>query len=524
MKNNLFSNFPQLQGLNVNGQSCQIEFKPGTVLADDIDKEVVSSFVSSFADDTRVGKSINSPADVEKLQADLNFIYDWENRNNMQFNSDKFECVRYGKTAELKKSSKYTTQDLQTIEEKEVVRDLGLIMNNGGMPVADQLKTGQPVKAESFESVSIYFSDIVGFTALCANSKPLEVVELLNDLYTHFDQIIGHYDVYKVETIGDAYMVVSGLPIFNAGQHAVEIANMALHLLNAIKSFSIRHQPGERLKLRIGIHSGPCVAGVVGQKMPRYCLFGDTVNTASRMESTGQAFKIHISEAFKLILDKVGNYEVDERGLIDIKGKGEMRTYWLVDRKQKIADTTSPNMKYQQNSRESLRQNGGTTSLKTKSQQNIGGTTSPTTKFQKNIDVTNSPITKNYQNNGGKTPPISRNQYHIFYENKSQKLEDPKHGNPREVSMFTPGETPDEFKFQLPYWKRFIHKPRDVTILPPPPSYHHRKTGSQRRGPPINSGSFSLSMDHTDLSIFFPDYDKSWHVNGRCSEPTVKFQ
>jgi class 3 adenylate cyclase len=94
--------------------------------------------------------------------------------------------------------------------------------------------------------------------------------------------------VYKVETIGDAYMVVSGLPKRNGINHAGEIASMSLHLLNAIKQFRIRHRPDDLIKLRIGIHSGSCVAGVVGLKMPRYCLFGDTVNTTSRMESNGQ--------------------------------------------------------------------------------------------------------------------------------------------------------------------------------------------------------------------------------------------
>ena len=113
------------------------------------------------------------------------------------------------------------------------------------------------------------------------------MVDLLNDLYTTFDSIIGNYDVYKVETIGDAYMVVSGLPKKNGIKHAGEIASMSLHLLSAIKRFKIRHRPNDTLKLRIGIHSGTCVAGVVGLKMPRYCLFGDTVNTASRMESNG---------------------------------------------------------------------------------------------------------------------------------------------------------------------------------------------------------------------------------------------
>lgn len=114
-----------------------------------------------------------------------------------------------------------------------------------------------------------------------------KVIDLLNDLYTLFDSIIENYYVYKVETIGDAYMVVGGVPQSNGILHAGEIASLSLHLLAAIKQFRMRHRPHDTLKLRIGIHSGPCVAGVVGLKMPRYCLFGDTVNTASRMESTG---------------------------------------------------------------------------------------------------------------------------------------------------------------------------------------------------------------------------------------------
>ncbi|XP_074039726.1 guanylyl cyclase at 32E [Leptinotarsa decemlineata] len=196
--------------------------------------------------------------------------------------------------------------------------------------VADALKKGEKVEAESFECVTIYFSDIVGFTELSAVSTPLQVIDLLNDLYTCFDSIISHYDVYKVETIGDAYMVVSGLPLRNGDRHAGEVASMALHLLTKIKKFQIKHRQGEVLQLRIGIHSGHVVAGVVGLKMPRYCLFGDTVNTASRMESSGQAFRIHISHATYLLLQRLGGYTCEERGVIPIKGKGDMQTYWLV--------------------------------------------------------------------------------------------------------------------------------------------------------------------------------------------------
>ncbi|CAL1270052.1 unnamed protein product [Larinioides sclopetarius] len=196
--------------------------------------------------------------------------------------------------------------------------------------VAEQLMRGEAVIPESFDAVTIYFSDIVGFTEMSATSTPMEVVTFLNDLYTVFDSIIGNYDVYKVETIGDAYMVVSGLPIRNGNHHAAEISSMALDLLEAVKTFKIRHKPAQSLLLRIGIHSGPVVAGVVGLTMPRYCLFGDTVNTASRMESNGLPLKIHISDQCKKILETLGGYEVQPRGLVQMKGKGEMETYWLI--------------------------------------------------------------------------------------------------------------------------------------------------------------------------------------------------
>ncbi|XP_063163876.1 guanylate cyclase 2G-like [Candoia aspera] len=195
--------------------------------------------------------------------------------------------------------------------------------------IGEQLVAGRSVEPESFESVSIFFSDIVGFTKLCSFSSPLQVVTLLNDLYSLFDNIIQIYDVYKVETIGDAYMVVSGLPIPNGAKHVEEIATMSLHFLSAIISFKIRHLPNEKLRVRIGIHTGPVVAGVVGITRPRYCLFGDTVNTASRMESTSLPLQIHVSNISANALQRIGGYNLQERGTVRIKGKGQQRTFWL---------------------------------------------------------------------------------------------------------------------------------------------------------------------------------------------------
>lgn len=217
---------------------------------------------------------------------------------------------------------------VQLVEEKKKTE--ALLHRMLPKSVANQLMRGESVIPESFDAVTIYFSDIVGFTAMSASSTPMEVVTFLNDLYIVFDDIISHYDVYKVETIGDAYMVVSGLPIRNGDNHAGEIAFMALELLESIHSFKIRHKPNQTLKLRIGIHTGPVAAGVVGLTMPRYCLFGDTVNTASRMESNGEPLKIHISPQCKDYLDRLGGYYTSERGPVMLKGKGEVTTFWLV--------------------------------------------------------------------------------------------------------------------------------------------------------------------------------------------------
>ncbi|KAI6203554.1 Guanylate cyclase [Aphelenchoides besseyi] len=194
--------------------------------------------------------------------------------------------------------------------------------------VADQLMSGHAVEPESYDSVSIYFSDIVGFTDLSSQSTPMQIVTLLNDLYMAFDSVVDNFKVYKVETIGDAYMVVSGLPE-RREDHASQIAQMSLALLHKVKNFTIKHRPNEQLKLRIGIHSGSVAAGVVGSKMPRYCLFGDTVNMASRMESNGMPLRIHVSNETNAILSADEGFHLTCRGTIMVKGKGQQTTYWL---------------------------------------------------------------------------------------------------------------------------------------------------------------------------------------------------
>ncbi|XP_060884802.1 guanylyl cyclase C isoform X1 [Labrus mixtus] len=209
-------------------------------------------------------------------------------------------------------------------------------------PVVKSLKETGMVEPELYDEVTVYFSDIVGFTSLCQYSTPMEVVDMLNDIYKGFDSIVDHHDVYKVETIGDAYMVASGLPNRNGNRHAVDICRMALEILAFMGTFQLRHLPGIPVWIRIGVHSGPCAAGVVGLKMPRYCLFGDTVNTASRMESTGHPLRIHVSEPTINILQRTHckyEYEIRETYL---KGEGTETTYWLTGETGKDYDLPTP--------------------------------------------------------------------------------------------------------------------------------------------------------------------------------------
>ncbi|XP_036380077.1 retinal guanylyl cyclase 2-like [Megalops cyprinoides] len=255
---------------------------------------------------------------------------------------DRFKLINKGKKTNiidsmLRMLEQYSSNLEELIRERteelevEKQRTEKLLAEMLPPSVAEALKTGATVEPEYFDQVTIYFSDIVGFATISSLSDPIEVVDLLNDLYTLFDAVLCNHDVYKVETIGDAYMVASGLPKKNGNKHAAEIANMSLNLLSSVGSFQMRHMPDVPVRIRIGIHSGPCVAGVVGLTMPRYCLFGDTVNTASRMESTGLPYRIHVNISTVKILRSLNEgYQIDVRGKTELKGKGIEETYWLV--------------------------------------------------------------------------------------------------------------------------------------------------------------------------------------------------
>lgn len=203
-----------------------------------------------------------------------------------------------------------------------------LLLNILPEPIAAQLKQSQEHIAENFEEVTIMFADIVGFTPLSARLKPIELVSLLNQIFSTFDELALQLGLEKIKTIGDAYMVAAGLPIPRP-DHAEAIADMALAMQAAVNNFQV--EVGDSFQIRIGINSGVVVAGVIGIKKFIYDLWGDAVNVASRMESSGEPGRIQVTAAtYKLLLDK---YLFEERGQISVKGKGEMTTYWLLGKK-----------------------------------------------------------------------------------------------------------------------------------------------------------------------------------------------
>jgi class 3 adenylate cyclase len=202
-----------------------------------------------------------------------------------------------------------------------------LLLNILPEAIAQRLKRGESTIADSFADVTVLFADIVNFTKLSANLSPAQLVEILNEIFSAFDELAEKYKLEKIKTIGDAYMVVGGLPTPRS-DHAEAIANMALDMQKIIGQF--RLQGNEPVQMRAGINTGAVEAGVIGTKKFTYDLWGDTVNTANRMESHGVAGKIQVTIAtYERLKDK---YIFEERGIIDVKGKGEMQTYFLMGR------------------------------------------------------------------------------------------------------------------------------------------------------------------------------------------------
>jgi adenylate cyclase len=199
--------------------------------------------------------------------------------------------------------------------------------------IATRLKSGDAGIADHFAEVSVLFADIVEFTALSEGMSPKTLVSLLDDLFTLFDELAREHGVEKIKTVGDCYMAVSGVPEERA-DHAPVLADMALEMVEALKEFN--RNRGTSLQIRIGLNTGPVVAGVIGRSKFIYDLWGDTVNTASRMESTGVPDRVQVTEQMQRALAL--KFQLESRGEVEVKGKGRLPAWLLIQRKPSERD------------------------------------------------------------------------------------------------------------------------------------------------------------------------------------------
>jgi class 3 adenylate cyclase len=218
---------------------------------------------------------------------------------------------------------------LQLQAEKELVerereKSERLLLNILPSAIAGRLKGGEKSIANGHEIVSVMFADLCGFTALSRKTTPADLVSMLNGIFTAFDLIVEKHGVEKIKTIGDCYMLVGGIPL-HRGDHAAAVAECALEMLDALAA--LNRETGTELQMRVGIHTGPVVAGVIGKIKFTYDLWGDTVNVASRMESSGQPGRIHLSEQTAEQLQ--GRFLLEDRGFVECKGLGAVKTFFL---------------------------------------------------------------------------------------------------------------------------------------------------------------------------------------------------
>eukprot|EP00980_Cylindrotheca_fusiformis_P013261 scaffold3373_cov137-Cylindrotheca_fusiformis.AAC.21 len=232
---------------------------------------------------------------------------------------------------EIEKDAASREFDNDTKLQLHISRTDNLLFSVFPRHIAEALRAGRKVEPENHEIVTIFFSDIVGFTDISSNLDPLKISDLLDRLYHSFDALSHYHDVFKVETIGDAYMAVTNLAKPQP-DHCKRIAEFAIDAIRVAKQCPVdRDDPSKGfVNIRVGFHSGPVVSNVVGSRNPRYCLFGDTVNTASRMESNSAPNLIHCSDASaELLQEQAPSMKLFPRGGISVKGKGNMKTFWV---------------------------------------------------------------------------------------------------------------------------------------------------------------------------------------------------
>ncbi|CAB1337056.1 unnamed protein product [Coregonus sp. 'balchen'] len=390
--NNLFeimSKEPVKRERNLHNRVQNSDYENANRTAD-VDVELMA-FQSIIGDDYKDGNSANAMESwgdgsrCLKLKGQMRYMPEWESIiflgtpvmeslsamfktglyiNDLSMHDSSRDLVLAGtqQSEELKRALIQEQKKSSKLEESmkmldyEMKKTDDLLYRMIPKPVAKRLRKGEPAvnTCEVFPDVTILFSDVVGFTRICSHITPMQVVSMLNTMYTLFDTLSEKHRVFKVETIGDAYMVVAGAPE-KTKYHAHNICDMALDMVRSIDHLKDPSN-GNNIQIRVGIHSGMVVAGVVGHKMPRYGLHGDTVHTASAMESNGKEMHIQLSSATyehlkgsHFIFERRGTITIKVRGhqchngnLTDLRnytgvGKGnvEIETYWLKGKRDK---------------------------------------------------------------------------------------------------------------------------------------------------------------------------------------------
>jgi len=310
------------------------------LMEEEVDKSLHMKGQMHFMADWNVVMFLCSPAiaNVEQLASSGLFICDLSmhdfSRDLLLASSQQSNELKDALTAEVEKT-KLMEESMVKLDH-EMKRSDELLSQMMPKSVAQKIKEGASAvdTCEVFEMVTIVFNDIPMFGDICAQCDGMQIVTMLNTMFGMFDVLSDKNKVYKVETVKDCFVGVSGAPE-RCKNHAELIMDMALDMRDVVQ-FVKDPRPGTdgHIKIRLGSHSGQVVGGIVGNKCPRYCLFGDAMNTSSRMMSFGQEQNVHVSAAVKGLLP--ASYTVKERGKVTVKGKGEMTTYWVESKANRV--------------------------------------------------------------------------------------------------------------------------------------------------------------------------------------------
>ncbi|MFQ3598515.1 MAG: tetratricopeptide repeat protein [Chloroherpetonaceae bacterium] len=296
--------------------------KSALELAEEINsKELIYDTCKALAETYELKGDFKNALEYHKLyQQFKEEVFSEDVRKRLRGLEAKFELEKVEREKEI-----YRLKNVEIKAEQE--KSERLLLNILPTAIAERLKQGEYVIADYFKDATVLFADLVGFTALSARFKPETLVVILNEIFSSFDEIMEKFGLEKIKTIGDAYMAVGGVPIVRA-DHAEAVAEAALQMIKEMTRINAKSDAP--MSLRIGINSGPVVAGVIGRKKFIYDLWGDTVNTASRMESHGNPNEVQVTEAtYQLLRDK---FIFEKRGTIEVKGKGVMQAYFLKEK------------------------------------------------------------------------------------------------------------------------------------------------------------------------------------------------